>query len=957
MKMISTLRHRCQAVKNRNPLSLCFSNIRGLRGNFPQVEAFLHTRKPHFLALSESRLDSSVLSSDVSAPNYLVHRLDSAPSHGLIVYSHESLAITRLHSLESTSQYMAFRVCLPRSTHVLFFVYRSPASNSDIFATLSDSIDEALHMFPSATISVFGDFNVHHKDWLVHSRSTDSVGVAAFNFSLCHNLTQLVTSPTRIPDRDSDGSYLLDLFLTSHPDDFQHSVESPLGSSDHCVVSISTSFTPSRHEGPYHRTVLRYRDADWDGFRNFLADIPKAHLSGDPAAAAKELSEWIQVGIETYVPSKTYQVRPATQPWFTPECSAAIAHRNHYFHRYQRSMTTTNLRLFRQARASCKRVLLTAKANYASHTRSLVSSQRLGTKDFWKICNRVLNKTKSSSTPLVNADGSVSVSSDSKAQRLCDQFASNSTIRDAGVQLPSFPPRTQHSVSLPLISSKRVQKLIFELDSSKASGPDSIPVTVLRHCAPELSAILSKMFNLSLKTCTFPTCWKQAVVVPVPKKGDLTSAANYRPISLLSVVGKIFERILNEQIWKHLETHKLLSDVQFGFRHQRSSADLLALLTEHISKVLDQRGESRSVALDISKAFDRVWHAGLLHKLSSYGIDEKFLSLIASFLSDRSMSVVVNGCRSQPCQVNAGVPQGSILGPTLFLLYINDLPENVLSKIVLYADDATLFDSATASRSDSNSRSGLCSRLDADLLSIERWGAKWLVNFNSSKTQDLQHSRLRREAMPDLSMSNEKIRSVSSSSILGVTIAHDLSWATQIRNIGKRASQRIGSLYRSRSFLTPEACLYLYKSTIRPIMEYCCHLWSGAPKSHLSFLDRVQHRMKKLVGSDLYSTLQPLSQRRDVASLSLFYRYYFGRCSDGLHTTMFPAFVASRSTRRTNSLHSFSVQVPRSRTVSRSSGFFVRTANQWNSLPAQCFPDRYDLSAFKRRVNAYLKSV
>ena len=155
--------------------------------------------------------------------------------------------------------------------------------------------------------------------------------------------------------------------------------------------------------------------------------------------------------------------------------------------------------------------------------------------------------------------------------------------------------------------------MILDLDSSKASGPDSIPVTVLRHCAPELSSIFSKVFNLCLKTSTFPVCWKQAIVVPVPKKGDLTDAANYRPISLLSIVGKIFERILNDQIWKHLEAFKLLSDVQFGFRHQRSSADLLALLTEHISKVLDKRGESRSVALDISKAFDRVWHGGLLH--------------------------------------------------------------------------------------------------------------------------------------------------------------------------------------------------------------------------------------------------------------------------------------------------------------------------------------------------------
>ena len=131
------------------------------------------------------------------------------------------------------------------------------------------------------------------------------------------------------------------------------------------------------------------------------------------------------------------------------------------------------------------------------------------------------------------------------------------------------------------------------------------------------------------------------------------------------------------------------------------------------------------------------------------------------------------------------------------------------------------------------------------------------------------------------------------------------------------------SLFRSRKFRTPEACLHLYKSTIRPIMEHCCHFWSGAPKSHLSLLDRVQHRMKKLVGSALYSTLEPLSQRRDVASLSLFYRYYFGRCSDGLHTSMFPTFVASRSTRRVNSLHSFCVQVPQSQTVSRSSGFFV----------------------------------
>ena len=204
-------------------------------------------------------------------------------------------------------------------------------------------------------------------------------------------------------------------------------------------------------------------------------------------------------------------------------------------------------------------------------------------------------------------------------------------------------------------------------------------------------------------------------------------------------------------------------------------------------------------------------------------------------------------------------------------------------------------------------------------------------------------------------MSQAPISCVSKSSVLGVNVVGDLSWAAHIESIGKRAAQRIGSLYRSRRFLTRETCLHLYKSTIRPILEYCCHLWAGAPISRLSFLDRIQNRMRKLVGDELFGTLQPLGVRRDVACLSLFYRYYFGRCSVGLHDLMFPDQQVSRDTRRTLSSHRFCVQIPRCRTVSRSSSFFVRTAVLWNKLSSGCFPAGYDLASFKRRVNAHTR--
>ena len=229
-------------------------------------------------------------------------------------------------------------------------------------------------------------------------------------------------------------------------------------------------------------------------------------------------------------------------------------------------------------------------------------------------------------------------------------------------------------------------------------------MVVLKHLSPELSPILAKLFNRCLKERCFPTSWKTSAVCPVFKNaGDKSAPSQYRPISLLSIISKLFECVINERVLDHLVKNNLLSDVQYGFRSSRSTADVLTVITHRISEAIAKGNHTRVIALDISKAFDKVWHKGLLHKLSSYGICGNIYAIIKSFLSGRSLKVVVNGQSSESHSINAGVPQGSILGPTLFLLFINDLPNLFIESLVdIYADDSTLYQSTSTVTDDCN---------------------------------------------------------------------------------------------------------------------------------------------------------------------------------------------------------------------------------------------------------------
>jgi len=502
-------------------------------------------------------------------------------------------------------------------------------------------------------------------------------------------------------------------------------------------------------------------------------------------------------------------------------------------------------------------------------------------------------------------------------------FAKNSTLQEDGRGVPRLDMDAAVRIKNLIIKTKEVKNILKNLKLDKAPGPDEIPPVVLKNCSSELSPILARLFRLSIKTSVFPTPWKYGNIHPIPKKGNRSEPSNYRPITLTSTISKTFETIINKHIIKHLENNKLINDRQYGFRSGRSTADLIAYLTHNIHQTIENLGETHAIALDISKAFDRVWHPALLSKLNSYGLSP-FSSWISSFLSGRRVRVVLDGLFSDFFSINAGVPQGSVLAPTLFLIHINDLLSDTTSNpIHSYADDSTLHSSIKSKPSNlQDAHDNISRTLNSDLAKVSEWGYKNMVNFNPDKTQYIKFSNRTNHTHPQITFNDTNISPSPSIEILGITLTSTLSWTPQITSIAKAASRKLGLLYRAKHYFSDEQLVTIYKSHVRSQMEYCSHIWAGGPKTQLNHLDRIQNRAISIINNpNITQHIPPLHFRRDVASLSLFYKYYNSTNLEELHSIIPPQQQYLRRTRASGSAHDFTVKIPHCRTAAYQHSF------------------------------------
>ena len=416
---------------------------------------------------------------------------------------------------------------------------------------------------------------------------------------------------------------------------------------------------------------------------------------------------------------------------------------------------------------------------------------------------------------------------------------------------------------------------LSSLKLSRSSGSDNIPSVALHAASSSLSTPVCSILNSSLNSSTFPSVWKTALVRPLHKSGDRSCPSNYRPISILPAASKLLEKCVQGQLTTYLNTNNLLYPLQSGFRTGYSTSSALLHCTDSWYKALDNHRIIGVVFLDVSKAFDTVNHNLLLSKLQSLGLDSSAVSWFHSYLKDRSMVTCLNEIRSSPGYPSAGVPQGSVLGPSLFSTFINDFPQAIPSSTtILFADDTTIYVSGTNIQEIS---SVLQSCLDATHIWMTNNGLK--LNSTKSKCM-LIHSSRKRDFPPlNLYLLGSQVEQVSSFNFLGVIINDTLTWSDHISFISKKVARSI-CLLRRLSWFLPQSLLVLFlKSYILPVLDYCDVVWNSCTKkdaqhleSLLNFACRVvlhrgKHESATAARSDLGLTTLGVRRKLHVARL------------------------------------------------------------------------------------------
>ena len=339
-----------------------------------------------------------------------------------------------------------------------------------------------------------------------------------------------------------------------------------------------------------------------------------------------------------------------------------------------------------------------------------------------------------------------------------------------------------------------------------------------------MAVALEIIYRKSFDEGKLPEIWKIANVTPIHKKGSKQLASNYRPISLTSIICKIMERLIRNQLVAYMENNNLFTKHQHGFRQGYSCVTQLIEVIDEWTKQLDNHNNIDVIYLDFQKAFDKVPHARLMKKLQGYGIRGKLYNWIENFLKERKQKVVLNGSESKWQQVTSGIPQGSVLGPILFLIYINDLPDVVENTVKLFADDTKLYSTVN---NDEDIES-----LQKDIDSLSRWSKTWLLAFNKSKCK---HLHLGASSEPSFRMEDEDISSSNTEKDLGIHIDSKLKFQTHISTQVKKANQKLGLIKRSFSYMDKEMFLTLYKSLVRPHLEYGNNIWSVIYKKGCCF--------------------------------------------------------------------------------------------------------------------------
>jgi endonuclease/exonuclease/phosphatase family metal-dependent hydrolase len=822
-------------------------------------------------------------------------------------------------------------------------VYRSPNTSHENTERLYELL-RSKNIEKYKKVCIMGDFNFPKIHW-----SGQGDGDTLHEFTECLRdayLLQKVTHPTR--NKLGQTPNILDLILVSEDNlisDVTHTA--PIGKSDHDVLNFElyvgtkkvtqeVKYKYDLNRGKYDNMRTRIQNTNWMSITD-----------KDVNESWNFLKNTILQSIEDFIPKvKVKQGKRTKSIWMTNKVLKSVKKKYSLYKRYLTTKAGEDYQKYLAARNKSKSESRKIKKK---HERKIAKECKTNPKVFWKY---VQEKTRSNVgiSALKKQDNSMALTDKEKADTL-NHFFANVFTREDITNIPYFTTaQKSDGVSLTEIrvTPEAVEKKLKELNAAKAQGPDLIPPRILKELSKELSEPLCLLFNKSLELGILPDDWKKAEVTAIFKKGSKSDPGNYRPVSLTCIACKILESFVRDAVVAHFIDNNLYSSCQHGFRNKRSCISQLLEVMEDFTKLWDNHEAFDVIYLDFRKAFDSVPHRRLLSKLKAYGISGTLLKWIENFLHERVQKVRVGSAHSSETEVLSGIPQGSILGPILFTVFINDLPHDLNATCKIFADDTKIYETTENSQI-----------LQNDLYKLQDWSDEWNLYFNVNKCKVMHYGKRnpRCEYVMNIKDQTQKLTHCNEEKDLGVTFDNKLSFDTHIVNIVNKANQMLGIIRRNFTFLNRDVFLMLYKALVRPHLEYGNVVWSPFLKRQSKVIEGVQRRATKIVKECVemdykermkYLNLHSLKGRRLRGDLIEMYKIYNG-VEDINKNEMFTMSTYGKTRNPEGK-----ILQKHCNTNLRLNSFTYRIAPYWNNLPSQ-YKTAPNINYFKNLLDSNKK--
>ena len=922
------------------PLRLLNINFQSSSGKKPEILNLLESTKPDIVVATETWLDSTITDSEIFPSSYKVFRKDRhRHGGGVLIAVQSSLDCSEVTELQEDCELIWARLKLQGRKSLYVCAYYRPDVTDETSLKLFNASLTKASSIQNAHIIVAGDLNFPSWNWRLMKMKPNPTCPKLHNAFIDmlsdFGMEQLVEEPTR---RDNT----LDLVFTNIPHLIPR-VEILPGLSDHDAVFCEINIHPQKRK-QLPRLVPLYKSADWEGLKREMEELLTTIENRKDSASTDELwtifKDALHAAVKKYIPHKQARSKES-KPWITPALRRLIRKRDRLYKKMRKQGRQEHEAAYKELRREIQRQLRRSYWEYLNdifeetdpNPANPKSNQAIKHKRFWTYIKH--QKSSNIGVSPLKVDGRLVSDPKEQANVLNNQFfrafsEGKNYSKEEFAEKCNMPDTDYPILDSVHISVEGVKKILSNLQPGKAPGPDNITPRVLKELSDVIAPILTIIYQSSIDSSKVPSDWKDANVTPIFKKGEQYEPANYRPISLTSVCCKVLEHILTSTIMDHLEHHHILCPEQHGFRRKRSCETQLLEFTHELFVNMAGGKQTDILILDFAKAFDRVNHSLLVHKLNSYGIRGVLNQWISDFLDGRRQAVVINGARSNFIPVQSGVPQGSVLGPCLFLIYINDMPDLLSSPVRLFADDTAVYD-IVASVDDQK-------HLQQNLDKLAEWEKRWDMLFHPKKCVTLPVTRRKKVLQPEYHLHGHTLEVAKSVKYLGVTLRSDLNWIEHITTICSKANKTLGFVRRNLNVSSRRIKEMAYKTYVRPVLEYATTIWDPHTQQAVNMLEAVQRRAARFVMrryrntssvSSMIDELQwpSLEERRRTARLTMLYKIHHdlacvGNIKEQLH------LLPSRQRRG----HNQQFVIPSCRTHYHLNSFLPRTIKQWNGL-------------------------